>query len=303
MAFAIGVDIGGTKTAIAAVDHTGKIWEQAKIPTDLSISPKTMIKRIHREIDHILTVHPQIRQNVTGIGIGAPGPLDSGNGMIKCPPNLPDWRDVPIRQWMEERWGWPAILENDANAAAMAEQWLGAGKNDDHFVYMTISTGIGAGIVTDGRLLRGKNGNAGDIGHMVVDPSFGKCTCGQEGCLESIASGTAIAKRASEILEKQLTTREVFALYHEGIPEIVRFIEQVFRVLGIACVTLINTFEPDKIIIGGGVSKAGEPLFAAIRNYVGKYALSPDGQKTDIVPAMLDQNAGVIGAAALCFHS
>ena len=134
-----------------------------------------------------------------------------------------------------------------------------------------------------------------------MDPSYGQCLCGQYGCFETIASGTAIAKRGSEIIGKDLSTKEVFDLYAEGNPEIVNYIEGVFKMIGVACVTIINTFDIEKIVIGGGVSKVGDPLFDAIRSYVSQYALNPPGRKTEIVPAKLDQSSGVIGAAALCF--
>src|SRR5690625_3782238 len=178
---------------------------------------------------------------------------------------------------------------------------MGAAKENDNFVYMTVSTGIGAGVITEGKLLRGLKGNAGDIGHIVVDPSFDKCNCGQKGCLEAIASGTAISKHGSRIMGKELTTKEVFELYEQGNEKIKEHMDYVLKILGIACVNIINTFDPEKIVIGGGVSKVGDLLFNPIRSYVSQYALNPTGRQTEIVPAELDQSSGVIGAAALCF--
>ena len=301
MDYSIGVDIGGTKVAIAVVDDNGKIKEQSVILTDLGIAPEAMILKINGEISKVLKGSGVPMKNVAGIGIGAPGPLDSRQGVITCPPNLKTWIDIPIRKLVEQCFPVPVILENDANAAALAEKWIGAAKGNENFIYLTVSTGIGAGIIMDGKLLKGLKGNAGDIGHAVIDPSFGPCSCGQYGCLESIASGTAIAKRGSEIIGKELSTKEVFGLYKEGHPEIVHYIEEVFRVLGMASVNMINIFDPEKIVIGGGVSKVGNPLFDSIRTYAGQYALNPLGRKTEIVAAKFDQSSGVIGAAALCF--
>lgn len=302
MKYSIGVDIGGTKVAIAVVNENGEIASETVIPTDLSIEPKEMIERICEEINNVVAQSTIGLDEVIGIGIGAPGPLDSHNGMITCPPNLKTWVDIPIRKLVEQSFpGMPVILENDANAAALAEKWIGAAKGNDNFTYITISTGIGAGMIVDGKLLKGLRGNAGDIGHSVIDPSFGQCSCGQYGCLESIASGTAIAKLGSEIMGKDLSTIEIFDLYAAGNPEIVEFIERIFRVLGATCVKMINTLDPEKIVIGGGVSKVGNPLFNSIRDYVSKYALNPAGRNTEIVPAKLDQSSGVIGAAALWF--
>ncbi|WP_121616427.1 ROK family protein [Virgibacillus halodenitrificans] len=299
MEYALGVDIGGTKVAIGLVDKTGFVKEQSIIPTDLSIPPEDMIYRINSEIRKIISKTDLSKGELKGIGIGAPGPLDIKNGLITCPPNLHTWINIPIQRLIEKEFPYPVRLENDANAAALAEKWVGAGKENENFIYMTISTGIGSGIMVDGKLLHGYRGNAGDVGHMVVDTSFGKCTCGQYGCLEAIASGTAIATEGSNIVGGKLTTKEVFDLFKEGHPQIVAYMEKVLRVLGIACVSLINTFDTEKIVIGGGVSKVGEPLFQPIRDYVEAHALNPEGRLTEIVPSKLDQNTGVVGSAAL----
>jgi glucokinase len=301
MNYSIGIDIGGTKVALAIVDENGNVREQTIIPTDLTIAPKAMIAEIIQETHALIEKSSLTEEEIIGIGIGAPGPLDNQNGMITCPPNLKTWVDVPVQKWIQQAFPYPVRLENDANAAALAEKWIGAGQENENFIYITVSTGIGAGIVADGRLLNGQKGNAGDIGHTVVDPSFGPCSCGQTGCLESIASGTAIARRGSAIMGEDLTTEEVFALYEKGHEEITDLIERVFRVLGVACVSMINTFDTEKIIIGGGVSKVGDALFQSVQGYVGQFALNPTGRQTEIVPARLEQSAGVVGAAALCF--
>ena len=207
MNYAIGVDIGGTKVAIAVVNENGVISHQTVIPTDLTIKPETMIHKISEQIKQVVKNSQIPMEDIIGIGIGAPGPLDSKNGMITCPPNLPTWTDIPIRKLIADQFSIPVTLENDANAAALAEKWIGAAQENENFLYITVSTGIGAGIIDNGQLLRGQKGNAGDIGHMVVDPSFGECSCGQLGCLESIASGTAIAKRGSEIIGRDVSTK------------------------------------------------------------------------------------------------
>src|SRR5699024_9666486 len=268
--YAVGVDIGGTKVAIAIVGKFGEIIEKTVISTDLTISPEAMITRINKEIQHVIMRSNVQVKEIIGIGIGAPGPLDSKNGMITCPPNLKKWIDIPIKQLIEQDFSIPVRLENDANVAALAEKWIGAAKDNNNYTYITVSTGIGAGIYADGKLLRGLKGNAGDIGHTVIDPSFGRCSCGQYGCLESIASGTAIAKRSSEIIGKNVSTKEVFALYREGNEKVIEYIDKVLRVLGVACVSVINTFDSEKVVIGGGVSKVGDILFDPIRSYVSK---------------------------------
>ncbi|MBE1556309.1 ROK family protein [Sporosarcina limicola] len=301
MKYSIGVDIGGTNIAIAIVNQHGIIINETVIPTDLSIKPREMIDRVCEEIKNSIKKSTIKKAEIIGIGIGAPAPLDNENGVIMGPTNLKSWVDIPICELVEQSFSLPVTLENDANAAAFAEKWIGAAKENDNFTYITISTGIGAGIFVEGKLLSGFKGNAGEIGHTVIDPSFGQCSCGQKGCLESIASGTAIAKEGSKIMGVELSTKEIFHLYAERNPKIVHYIEDVFKVIGIACVNLINTFDPEKVVIGGGVSKVGDPLFESIRAYVSQYAFSQTGRETEIVPAKLNQGSGVIGAAALCF--
>lgn len=302
MQYSVGVDIGGTKIAIAIVNEYGDIIEKNIIQTDHSKTPEQMISIICGEIRKVVSESGVHLEEIKGIGVGAPGPLDSQKGQIMCPPNLKSWINIPVVQLMKQELALPVLLENDANVAALAEKWIGAALGSNNFAYMTVSTDIGAGIIVDGNLLRGIKGNAGDIGHTVVDPSFGQCSCGQYGCLESIASGTAIAKHGTKIIGRELSTKEVFELYSEGNEKIVDLIERIFRVLGVACVSMINTFDPEKIVIGGGVSNVGDVLFNAVQSYVGKYALNPVGRQTKVVPAKLGQSAGVIGAAALCFR-
>lgn len=301
MKYSIGVDIGGTKVAIAVVTEEGNIITDTVIPTDLSIAPKEMIKQICTTIDSVINKSNVSEADIIGIGIGAPGPLDSKAGMITCPPNLRNWVDVPIKKLVEEHFSFPVQLENDANAAGLAEKWIGAAMDTENFAYITVSTGIGAGIIAEGKLLRGLKGNAGDIGHTVVDPSYGECPCGQEGCLEWIASGTAIARQGSEVLGESVSAEDVFNLYEQGNEKIIPLIDGILKVLGQACVTLVNTIDPEKIVIGGGVSKVGDTLFNPIQNYVSKFALNPTGRQTQIVPAKLDQSSGVVGAASLLF--
>lgn len=303
MKYAVGVDIGGTKAAAAVVAETGELIEKAVIPTDAAVAPEVMIGRIGNLISRLVEQADIGMNELSGIGIGAPGPLDTIKGIIHSPPYLPNWTDVPIVQLMQRHCSVPVILENDANAAAVAEQWVGVARGRNDFVYMTISTGIGAGIMSGGRLVSGQRGNAGEIGHMVVDPAFGRCFCGLHGCLELIASGTSIAKHGTAIMDQPLSTKEVFDLYRDGHPAITEFISQVFHALGTAAVSLVNTLDPEILVIGGGVSQVGDPLFEAVQSYVNRYALDAVGRQTQVVPARLDQNEGVIGAAALCFQN
>ncbi|MGG1614607.1 ROK family protein [Paenibacillus phoenicis] len=299
MSYAIGIDIGGTKTAIGLIGTDGEVRTKVSLPTDQTVGPEVMVDRMAAAIQDILTAQGIAESELLGIGVGAPGPLNTKEGKIAEPPNLRGWWNFPIVDSLKRYFSLPIRLENDATAAALAEKWLGAAKDAEHFVFITISTGIGAGIYSHGKLITGASGNAGDVGHIVVDPSVGTCVCGQKGCWEFVASGTAVARQASELLGREVSSKEAFDLAAAGQPVIQELVAKVFENIGVGCVTLINTFDPEKLVIGGGVSQVGDPLFNAVRDYVSKYALNPSGRQTPIVPAALHQDAGLIGAAAL----
>ncbi|MFD2670884.1 ROK family protein [Marinicrinis sediminis] len=311
--FAVGIDIGGTKVAIGLVCPEGELLAQQRIPMDRQASAEEMVARIMTTTEELLEANDLRIGDAAGIGIGAPGPLDTSRGILDCPPNLPEWHGFAVVEAMKQHVpaSVPIRMENDATAAALAEKWVGAAQNEDHFVYLTISTGIGAGVYTHGRLVTGMSGNAGDVGHIVIDPSQGTCPCGQKGCWEHVASGTAIARQAAALMEqpgdkprdKPRDAREVFEAYAAGDERMTALVEQVFTYIGMGCVTLINILDPQKIVIGGGVSQVGDPLFHSVQQYVRQYALSPKGKQTEIVPAHLHQGAGVIGAAALIWVS
>ncbi|PWK16406.1 ROK family protein [Tumebacillus permanentifrigoris] len=300
--YVIGVDIGGTKIAIGLVDEAGRVIGQHVLPTHLDNSPSVMVQQIAERIDDLLLAAEVTLEQVRGIGVGAPGPLDVKKGVFLCPPNLPTWHNYPLLEDLQSRYSVPVLIENDANAATLAEKWVGAARTNDHFIYLTISTGIGAGLYLNGNLISSIRENAGEVGHIVIDPARGRCICGQLGCLEWIASGTAIARRGSELLGRIVSTEEVFSLYRSGHPKLVALVEETFTYIGMGCVTLINLFSPERIIIGGGVSNVGNALFEAVRSYVQGCALNPSGRTTAIVPSEVGAWAGVVGAAAVVWQ-
>lgn len=291
MSIAVGIDIGGTKVAYGFVDEQGNVLAKGSIKTDLSAEPAEMITRIADAVKELANKNELSMDTMKGIGVGAPGPLDTKKGQLTCPPNLKSWWGFPVVEALEAQLPLPVTMENDATAAALAEKWLGAAKDSEHFIFITISTGIGAGIYMHGKLLTGSTGNAGDAGFMIVDRAGTPW--------ELVASGTAVAKQASELLGRDVTSKEAFDLAASGDPQMAELVNQVFNCIGMGCVSLINILDPNKIVIGGGVSQVGEPLFTAVRNYVSKNALNPSGRQTVIVPAELEQDAGLIGAAAL----
>jgi glucokinase len=302
MTYAIGIDIGGTKTAIGLVTDSGTLVEKQILKTEISEPPRVMIDQMYEAVNVILKNNQLLVADLIGIGIGAPGPLDVKKGEITFSPNLPTWLGTPLVERVKAYFPLTRIrLENDANAAAVAEKWVGAAQNVDTFLYLTISTGIGGGLYADGRPVFGSTGNGGEVGHIIIDSNGPLCTCGLRGCFEAVASGMAIAELGSNLKGQALTTKDVFDLYEAGDAQMTTFVEDVFEKIGIGCVTLINTFDPELIVLGGGVTNVGKPLFDAVKAYTEKFALTPVGRHTPIVPSGLDQDTGVIGAAALIF--
>ncbi|MCZ0703094.1 glucokinase [Natronobacillus azotifigens] len=299
MTLAIGIDIGGTKTAIGVLNREGKLLSKVIIPTDQSVAPNIMMDRINTNMQQLINDLNISKKEIQGIGVGAPGPIDTKLGKIVCPPNLPGWNDFKLVEDLGRRVGLEVKLENDASLAGLAEMWIGTAKEEKDFLYMTISTGIGAGIIINGSLVAGSTGNAGEVGHMVVDPSYGTCKCGQKGCLEWIASGTAIARQGTDLLKKDVTTEEVFKMYFNKDVQIVEMVNDIFDRLGMACVSLINLLDINLLVLGGGVSKVGQPMISSIEKYIQNYALNPKARETKIKQASLGGDVGIIGAGAL----
>ncbi|CAM4321732.1 glucokinase [Paenibacillus endophyticus] len=291
MGIAIGIDIGGTKIAFGFVDEQGEVLAKGSLKTDLTVSPSEMLGRVADALKQLAEQQQLSLEGIKGIGVGAPGPLNTQKGELTCPPNLKSWWGFPVVEELKKHLPFPIKMENDATAATLAEKWIGAAKDSEHFIFITISTGIGAGIFMHGKLLTGSTGNAGDAGFMLVD---------QAGTpWENVASGTAVARQATELLGREVTSKEAFDLAAQGDPQMSELVNRVFTSIGMGCVSLINILDPNKIVIGGGVSQVGDPLFSAVRDYVSQNALNPSGREAAIVPALLQQDAGLIGAAAL----
>lgn len=296
---AVGIDIGGTKIAIGLIDEQGQIVANSMLKTDLDVSPSEMLGRVSDEVHQLLEGKQIDWAQVKGVGVGAPGPLNTRTGQLLCPPNLKSWWDFPVVAELEKRLPKPVKMENDATAATLAEKWVGAAQDEEHFIFVTVSTGIGAGIYSHGRLITGSTGNAGDAGFMFLHPSGDIVNDEPNGYWEQLASGTAIGKEASKLLGREATSRDVFELAAQGDAAMKELIDRVTTYLGMGCVSLINLLDPQKIVIGGGVAQAGDFLLEQVRAYVSKHALNPSGRMTSIVPAQLRHEAGVVGAAAL----
>jgi glucokinase len=287
----IGIDLGGTKIAGVLVTPSGKVLMDVNIPTEAKKGKKQVIKNIKKAI-YMLKHSKKVKINA--IGIGAPGPILYEKGIVIEAPNLPGWRKVHLKEIFERQYKVPVYVDNDANCAALAEAWFGAGKNVKHFLYMTVSTGIGGGIVINKKIYRGANGSAGEFGHMVIDSKGPKCGCGHIGHLEALASGTAIRKRTGmRALAIELAARQ-------GDKKAQKIIKETADYLAIGIANLVNIFNPEMVIIGGGISNMRELLFRPIRKEFKKYALTLPARSVKIVRAKLGTEAGVLGAAVLC---
>lgn len=311
----VAVDLGGTHLRTAVCTLQGSILARAKIETQVEKGADYIVRCIAELVERAIADTP--RERILGIGIAAPGPLDPRTGIVIQTPNLIGFEDYPLRERLAELTGLPTVVENDANAAAVGEHRFGAGRGYSHLVYLTISTGIGGGIIVDNRLLWGSRGLAGEVGHMTVEPHGPRCNCGNIGCLETLASGPAIARHAREaVLAGQPTTlldltpgRDPDSITAQIVTEAAAgadtlaldILTRAGFYIGIGIVNLLHLLNPGRIVIGGGVSFAGDVLFKPIRETVSERAPAVYRQGVEIVPAALGDDAGLVGMAAIVF--
>lgn len=316
--FVIGVDLGGTKISAGAVSRDGsKIAGVRSVETQAELGAEGVVDRIIGLIEGVILDATQetgaARKDFIGIGLGAPGPLDRKNGIVIVAPNL-GWRDFPLRDRVTKRLGLPATLDNDANCATVGEWWLGAARGGRNVVGITIGTGIGGGLILNGELYHGSSDVAGEIGHTTIDVNGRHCKCGNYGCLEAYASGPAIAVRAREALVREDTASSLPSMVNNQLDKITaelvykaaklgdalanEIVRDTARYLGAGIATLLNLFNPDVVVVAGGVTYAGEALFGPLRAEVRRRAFKPAVQAARIVPAELTGTAGIVGAAA-----
>jgi glucokinase len=313
----VGVDIGGTNIVVGALPEDGsQLVGVSKVPTEAQRGPKHVVDRIVGLIGKAIDAVEEAgaaRTDVVGVGIGSPGPLDRASGTVIETPNL-GWRHFPLRDLISNAVDLPATLDNDANCATYGEWWLGAGRNVDTLVGLTLGTGIGGGIVLNGKLYHGVNDAAGELGHTTIDSTGRKCKCGNYGCLEAYASGPAIALRAVEGLESgaESILGDLVGGRLEGITAAVvyeavvlgdAFAEEVMKetakFLGAGIANIINSLNPEMVVVAGGVTRAGEHLFRPLRAEVRRRAFKHAEEACRIVPGALEGTAGVIGAAGV----
>jgi glucokinase len=311
------VDLGGTKILSLVVDGGGSVLGDDLRPTEAAGGPDVVLGRIESSLRSAMAAAGV--PALSALGVASPGPIDLARGAVVGAPNLPGWRDVPVASWLSRRFGCPALLENDANAAAWGEFTFGAGRGTHHLIYLTISTGIGAGLILDGRLYRGRDGAAGEIGHIALVPDGPPCACGSSGCLEALASGTAIPRRLQEAIEAgTVPTLAAFAAGDKpSIELLVRAAshpdaairaeagsvwQELGCHLGRGLAAIVNIFNPDAVVVGGGVLMTEqvrgyllEPAIAQMR----AHALKLSQQGVPFLRPALADRSGALGAAAL----
>jgi glucokinase len=304
---AIGIDLGGTQVRAAMVDECGTIIERREDRTDAQGGPDRVLEQIS-----LMTADWVSRQQaapIVGIGVSTPGPVDTISGIALDIPTLQGFDAFPLKAELQKRLPYPVSLENDGIAAAIGEWQFGAGVGLQNLVYVTVSTGIGGGVVADGRVLRGRKGMAAHIGHMSVKPNGEICPCGNRGCFEAYGSGTAFTRRARESLkvgteigrsEKQIDSRDVFSAGRAGDRLANRLIDEEAEILGRGFTSLIHIFSPEILIMGGGISNEFSRLQPGIQQYIQTWAM-PAFKDVAVVRAALGQNSGLIGAAGLAF--
>jgi glucokinase len=313
----VGIDIGGTKIAGGLVTRKGRLARPVIVPTYAEQGFEKSFGQIIHLIERLIRLAGG-KQNVDGVGVCAPGPLNPITGVVINPPNLPGWRNIPLARLVEERIGLPAKVENDANAAGLAEVLFGAAVGYRNIFYVTISTGIGTGIIINKQIYHGKNGVAGEGGHVSIDyRSPYRCGCGTLGCIEALAAGPGMARRTRVLLEQEHSQpsllRDLTRGHLEQITPIMiqaaarkedrvarAIIDETGFYLGVWLGGMLTLLDPEAVVIGGGVAQIGKPLFDKIRETIPRYSINRRfAAKTPLLPAKLQKNVGIYGAASV----
>ena len=310
----LGVDIGGTKIAVGVVDHEGKILAQGRTPMIANGSAEAGLEGVIAAIDSMLS---SAAQRIDSIGICAPGPLDPKSGVVLNPPNVACWRNFPLAERISHKYSVPVKVDNDANAAALAETMWGAARGFHYVFYATIGTGIGTGIVFDGAIYHGKTGSAGEGGHLSIDYQGPVCGCGKRGCIEILAAGPAIGARARAkvaaepsrgkmILELangdagSITSHQVSEAFELGDPLATEILKDTVHLLTIWLGNIVDLLDPDVIVIGGGVAGMLRRFFEEIKNGLPAWCVNPRASEIPLLMARYGADAGIAGGAALC---
>ena len=309
---AAGIDLGGTKIYSLVASELGEVFGEDRRLTEAAQGPDAVIGRMAASIRVALDGAGITTGDVVGVGISSPGPCDPVRGVVTDAPNLPGWHEIPLVQRVSDALGVPALLENDANAAAYGEYRFGAGQGLQHILYVTLSTGIGGGIIVDGRVYQGASGAAGEVGHIILDEDGPLCNCGNRGCLEAFSSGAAIAREAAEAIaagrsprlaELAGDTPPTAELVHraalDGDEAAREIIERAGHYLGLGLAGLLNCLDPQMLILGGGLLGLGDLYLGPALRTAREGAFPQIAADVTITLAKLGERAGALGAAAL----
>lgn len=297
--FIIGIDLGGTNLRIALLDLKYKIRSREVLNTLGFIKKESLIQALIDSVNKIIKNNKLNRANILGMGLGLPGPVDLKKGLVHFFPNIPGWKEVNLKQILEQRLGLPVFLDNDANLMCLAEYKLGAARGAKNAVCLTLGTGIGGGIIIDGNLYRGPSFAAGEIGHISINEEGPTCNCGGIACLESYIGNKRILSEAKKVFKRKISLEELSGLAKKQNKRALALWSGVGTHLGVALAGVVNLLNPDIIVMGGGIANAGKILFAKVREIISKRAMSVQAKHVKIFKAKLGDAAGLIGAAIL----
>jgi len=314
----IGVDLGGTNMRVGVVTSEGRMIHRLMLPTRVTLGLHMVVERIINAIQEVINQTIAQGKLIKGIGIGSPGTIDIQSGIIISSPNFPKWKRVHLKQMIEERLSVPTFMDNDANAFAFGEKWVGAGKEVQSLVCLTLGTGVGGGIILNNRIWHGADGMAAEIGHMTILPDGLKCNCGNYGCLESYASASSIVRRTCKAIQsgkvtmvldyakgdlENITSDLVYQAALKGDELAIHIMNETATFLGIGIANLINILNPEMIVVGGGLTNAWDIIYPVTLKEVHKRALSEVAKRVKIVRASLGDNSGIIGAAGIAYFN
>jgi glucokinase len=300
MKTAVGIDIGGTNMRAALVNEAGEIVALERTKTPIAEGPERAVQELARMVSALATRTSEI----IGIGIGCPGPLSRSQRTVFDSPNLPGFNNFPLGESLEKATQIETWLDNDAKCATYGEGLFGAAKGLSHYILLTLGTGIGGGVIADGRMIYGKSDNACEIGHMTLYPGGVLCNCGNRGCFEKYASATAIHRRAKEASGRELSARETFAAFESGEAWADKLLREVSLDLAIGTASLVNIFDPQAVVFGGGIfTTGGGPMAGWVQEMIRDRCFKTSQHGLKILPSALGGNAGVLGAASRVFRA
>lgn len=313
----IGIDLGGTNIKVGCFDENVNLVRKSSCPTQADMGPEVVIDRIGELTESLFNDNEFSMDDVKGVGIGTPGPVNLREGIVVAAPNIPSFRNTPIRKMVRQRLKKPTVMENDANAACWGEHTIGAGKGVSNMVFLTLGTGIGGGIIANGEIVHGYADDAAELGHIIVYPDGRLCGCGQHGCVEAYASANSTVARAIEavrngqdsVLAKPIdengtvSCKEIYDAAAAGDELAEKITEGTARALGLLCVSLLHFSGPRRIVFAGGMTAAGDLLLSRIQHYFDKYIWPMKEESLEICFATLGEDAGIIGNAALAMYA